>query len=88
MPKHTNTLLNLRNQHKIKAALGDKKLNRIKDSIKAVMNSSEDIEPQQIEGSEYDIIMIDDVSGIDSMIVFYIIEAKFNIYKIAFKEFI
>jgi len=52
------------------------------------MNSSEDIEPQQIDGSEYDIIMIDDVSGIDSMIVFYIIEAKFNIYKIAFKEFI
>jgi len=88
MPKYNNILLHLRNQHKIKAALGDEKLKRLKDSISEVMNSDKQIEPQQIDGSEYDIIMIDDVSGIDSMIVFYIIEAKFNIYKIAFKEFI
>jgi len=88
MSKYNNTLIHLRNQHKIKAVLGEEKLKRLKDSISEVMNSDKQIEPQQIDGSKYDIIMIDDVSGIDSMIVFYIIEAKFNIYKIAFKEFI
>jgi len=88
MPKYTNTLLHLRNQHKIRAVLGDEKLDIIKGSIEVVMNSDKDIEPQQIEGSKYDIIMIDDASGINSMIVFYIVKTDFNIYTLAFKEFI
>ena len=88
MAKYRNILVNLRNKDKIKAVLGDEKLNRIKDSINALKNSNKDIEPEKIEGSKYDLIIIDDVSGIDSMIVFYVIESKFNIYKIAFKEFI
>jgi len=88
MLKYTNTLFNLRNQHKIKAVLGDSKLKRIKDSIQAAIDSDKDIELQQIDGSDYDIIMIDDISGINLIIVFYVIKAEFNIYKIAFKEFI
>jgi len=88
MAKYSETLIHLRNQHKIKAVLGDEKLKIIKDSLQAVIDSNEDIKPEQIEGSKYNIIMIDDVSGENSMIAFYIIEAKFNIYRIAFKEFI
>lgn len=88
MAKYTESLLHLRNQHKIRAVLGDEKLEIIKGSIEVVMDSDKDIEPQKIDGSKYDIIMIDDSSGINSMIVFYIIKVDFNIYTIAFKEFI
>jgi hypothetical protein len=88
MPKYKDILLHLRNQHKIKAALGDEKLEMIKGSIEVVMDSDKDLEPQKIEGSQYDIIMIDDASGENSMIVFYIVRTDFNIYTLAFKEFI
>lgn len=88
MPKYKNILLHLRNQHKIKAALGSKKLEIIKESIKSVMNSDKELEPQEIDGAIYDIIMIDDISGENDLIVFYIVKSEFNICKIAFKEFI
>lgn len=86
--KYRDKLLFLRNQDKIKAALGDKKLEIIKASIQSVMDSDEEIEPQKIDGAPYDIMMIDDVSGEYDFVVFYIIKAEFSIYKIAFKEFI
>ena len=85
MPKYK--LIHLRNQHKIKAVLGDEKLNRIKLSIQTFMDSNKELEPQGIEGSKYDVIVINDSSN-KGMISFYIIDSKFNIYTVAFKEFI
>lgn len=86
MPKRI--LIHLRNQHKIEAVLGASMLNRMKDSIQSFMDSENDLIEEQIEGSKYSVIMIEDVSGINSIIVFYIIKAEFSIYTIAFKEFI
>lgn len=83
----------LRNQEKIKAHFepnGDEILNRIKESLKNAFSSYDDIEKyiDDLENEPYPILCIEDVGHSFNMIAFYVIKKKYDVYNLAFKEFI
>lgn len=77
----------LRNQHKIKEAYGDDMMKRITDSLKAYFDRG-NIESHLCDNDEYKTIFIDDVGHTSNMIAFYILRIQFDVYNLAFKEFV
>jgi hypothetical protein len=76
----------LRNQQKIEAAYPGT-IGRILKSLSAHFESGKEILPME-SGEEFPIIVIDDIGHSMNMIAFYIIDIKFDVYRLAFKEFI
>ncbi|MEE9571971.1 MAG: hypothetical protein V3W20_02860 [Candidatus Neomarinimicrobiota bacterium] len=77
----------LRNQHKIKEAYGDKMLKRIMDSLKSYFDSG-NIESHLCDSDKYKTIFIDDTGHTSNMIAFYVLRIQFDVYNLAFKEFV
>lgn len=80
----------LRNQQKIKEALGDDLLVRIKQSLKEAFAIYKDIEQHitPVEGEPFPILMVGDSGNTSNMVAFYVIKRKWDVYTLAFKEFI
>lgn len=76
----------LRNQQKIEAAYPGM-LKRILDSLKSHFENHESIEIDD-SGEQYPLIIISDVGHTVNMISFYVLEIRFDVYRLAFKEFI
>ncbi len=76
----------LRNKHKITAAYDLKYYNRIIESLDKHFAENEEIELIQIEGDDYESIMVNDVGHTVNMFVFYMIRKTFDVYNLAFKE--
>jgi len=81
----------LRNQHKIEQYFDKEILKRILNSLKiefesSIKNSIQEEEPK----GKYPLLLVNDIGHTCGFIAFYIIEVdtKFNIYRLAFKEFI
>ncbi len=81
------TRFTLRNEHKIKEAHGDIMLKRITDSLKSYFDLG-NIEPHSCSSDEYKTILINDVGHTSNMIAFYVLRIQFDVYNLAFKEFI
>jgi len=80
----------LRNQKKIKAHFepnGQELLNRIIKSLDTHFEKNETIEIFD-SGEEFPLILISDVGHTVNVIAFYVLEIKFDVYRLAFKEFI
>lgn len=77
----------LRNQQKIEAAYPGM-LKRILDSLKSHFENHESIEIYDSRDQYPIIIIISDVGHTVNMISFYVLEIKFDVYRLAFKEFI
>lgn len=82
----------LRNQEKIKSHFepyGEETLNRINESLKNAF-SSNDIENyiDNWENEPYPILCIDDIGHSFNMIAFYVLKKQYDVYNLAFKEFI
>jgi hypothetical protein len=79
----------LRNQNKIKVQLSEKNLNRILKSLKQYFSTGvKEDDVNHWPGEKYKILSINDEGHTCGIIAFYIIEIKFDVYKLAFKEFI
>ena len=83
----------LRNQEKIKAYFeedGDKILKRIKDSLDKEFSSYPDVEQhiEVVEDEPYPILNVDDAGHSFNTIDFYVIKKQYDVYTLAFKEFI
>jgi len=76
----------LRNQKKIEAAYPGM-IQRILDSLKSYFEKNESIELFD-SGEEFPLIFISDVGHTVNVIAFYVLEIKFDVYRLAFKEFI
>lgn len=76
----------LRNQKKIEAAYPGM-IKRILDSLKSHFEKNETIEIFD-SGEEFPLILISDVGHTVNIIAFYVLEIKFDVYRLAFKEFI
>ena len=76
----------LRNKDKIKDKLGNDILNRIILSLNAYFVAHDDIEV--FEGNPYPVIIIDDIEHTTNLISFYVIRQKYDVYNLAFNEFI
>lgn len=82
----------LRNQWKIKKYFephGEEILNRIKNSLDNAFSSliiDECIDI--IENEPYPVLCINDAGHTFNMIAFYVISKKYDVYNLAFKEFI
>ena len=76
----------LRNKKKIKESLGENVLKNIISSLDAEFSNNKKIE---LEGNEkYKMIAVNDLNHTCGLIIFYVIEERFDVYKLAFKEFI
>lgn len=77
----------LRNQEKIKAKLGEEKLQRI---IKSLNIFFEDVIEIPVEPSEeeYPLLIINDVVHPINSIEFYVLEIRFDVARLAFKQII
>lgn len=78
----------LRNQDKIAKAFGDDVLKRIIDSLDDYFKTAKKIESFQIGNELYETMMINDIGHTVNVIAFYIVEVKFDVLRLAFKEFI
>lgn len=81
----------LRNQNKIKESLGSDLLHRILNSLKQSFDLYGEIIESQfeyIDGHQYPILTINDASNTSNLISFYVIGKRYNVYHLAFKEFI
>lgn len=80
----------LRKQEKIKKELGDDLLKRMVDSLKKAFSTYSNIDDhiELWEGEPYPILTIDDSGHTSNMVAFYVIKKKFDVYTLAFKEFI
>ena len=80
----------LRNQNKIKESLGSDLLQRILNSLKQSFNLNGDRVDIQIDFSHkpYPILEVDDAVKPCGKIAFYVIGKRYNVYHLAFKEFI
>lgn len=82
----------LRNQDRIKAHFepyGDEILERIKESLEQAFKS-DDIEKHidKAENEPYPILDVNDVGHSFGTILFYVIKKTYDVYLLAFKEFI
>ena len=81
----------LRNKHKIIQHYnpgGDKILQRIILSLDNYFQKEVPEPYKLIEDEKYPLLLIDDQGHTCALIVFYVIDIKFNVYRLAFKEFI
>jgi len=76
----------LRNQQKIDKAYPGM-ITRILDSLKKYFDEHEAIEVYD-SGDEFPLIFVSDVGHTVNVIAFYVLEIKFDVYRLAFKEFI
>ena len=81
----------LRNQEKIKSALGEDLLLRILDSLKQgfeLWGDNIDKQIESVEGHPYPLLTLDDAQHSSNVIAFYVVKKQYNVYTLAFKEFI
>lgn len=78
----------LRNQRKIKQVLSEDKLNKILLSLKQHFSTHSDIETVKTGSSPFPVLEIKDTTSTSHRISFYIIGRQYDVYKLAFKEFI
>ena len=81
----------LRNQSKVAAAYSPDMLKRIIDSLDAYFRNRPFIpgkDCNKIGNDQYETLIIDDIGHTTNMIAFYVIEIKYDVLKLAFKEFI
>lgn len=86
--KYKETRYALRNQHKIKAAYSQATLNRIIKSLDEYFIEGKKIEIKNIDGDPYPVIWINDIGHTCGLIIFYVTKKIWNVYNLAFKEFI
>ena len=80
----------LRNQHKIAKAYSNQVLKRITRSLDAYFKKQRadfGEDAKRIDGDKYDTLIINDIDHSTNLIAFYIIEQKYDVYRLAFKEF-
>ena len=82
---NTKRLMYLRNRHKVSDVYGDDILKMIEGSINKFNESGEPVESERIGNDKFKTFIIKDVWNTTA---FYIVDSSFNIYKLAFKEFI
>lgn len=81
----------LRNQEKIKSALGEDLLLRILDSLKQgfeLWGDNIDKQIESVEGHPNPLLTLDDAQHSSNVIAFYVVKKQYNVYTLAFKEFI
>lgn len=80
----------LRKQDKIKEALGNALLERIKKSLVNAFATYKDIEShiEIVEGEPYRLLFVGDVCNTSNQVVFYVVHKQYDVYTLAFKEFI
>lgn len=81
----------LRNQDKIRNALGEDLLLRILESLKQgfeLWDDNIDKQIESIEGHPYPILTLNDAQHSSNVIAFYVVKKQYNVYTLAFKEFI
>jgi hypothetical protein len=76
----------LRNQKKISEAYSPEILERILKSLKKQFSDNKPLDIH--DGGRYPILLIDDVGHTCSLIAFHVIAVTFDVYNLAFKEFI
>lgn len=81
----------LRNQDKIRNALGEDLLLRILESLKQgfeLWGDNIDKQIKSVEGHPYPILTLDDAQHSSNAVAFYVVKKQFDVYTLAFKEFI
>lgn len=81
----------LRNQQKIKDALGDELLQRILKSIRQGFEqygNGIEKEIETAEGHPYPLLILNDAGHSFNVIVFYVVKKQYDVYTLAFKEFV
>ena len=78
----------LRNQDKIAASIGEDLLKRIVKSLEAEFNGRENHDIKTIEGEKLPLLLINDAGHSFNMITFYVVNETFDVYLLAFNEFI
>ncbi len=81
----------LRNQKKIAVAFSPIRLKHIIDSLAAYFNGRNSIPDGDcmfIADDKFKTLIIPDVYNSTKMIALYVIEVKYDVYRLAFKEFI
>lgn len=81
----------LRNQEKIKSALGEDLLLQILDSLKQgfeLWGDNIDKQIESVEGHPYPLLILDDAQHSFNVVAFYVVKKQYNVYTLAFKEFI
>ena len=76
----------LRNREKIKNVLGEDTLNRIVKSLD--MAFKKPLLIREHEGERYPVLTVNDAGHSVNIIDFYVIGKQYDVYKLAFKEFI
>lgn len=75
----------LRNKRKIRKAFSEKKTQNIINSLKrGFPEGIKDI----YEGKPYSMISVEDLEHTSDIIIFYIIKKTYDVYQLAFKEFV
>ena len=81
----------LRNQDKIRNALGEDLLLRLLESLKQgfeLWGDNIDKQIESVEGHPYPLLTLDDAQHSSNVIAFYVVKKQYNVYTLAFKEFI
>ncbi len=86
-PNKMQKRFTLKNQKKIQQAYSKKMLSRIMQSLKEYFDIG-NIETISIENENREIILISDAGHTSNMIAFYVLSKTFDVYNLAFKEFI
>ncbi|MEQ3162088.1 hypothetical protein AAA214_02920 [Parabacteroides goldsteinii] len=81
----------LRNQDKIRNALGEDLLLRLLESLKQgfeLWGDNIDKQIESVEGHPYPLLTLNDAGHSNNVVAFYVIKKQYNVYTLAFKEFI
>ena len=81
----------LRNQDKIRNALGEDLLLRLLESLKQgfeLWDDNIDKQIESVEGHPYPLLTLNDAQHSSNVIAFYVVKKQYNVYTLAFKEFI
>lgn len=81
----------LRNQDKIRNALGEDLLLRLLESLKQgfeLWGDNIDKQIESVEGHPYPLLTLDDAQHSSNAVAFYVVKKQFDVYTLAFKEFI
>lgn len=78
----------LRNQEKIKQAYDAKILARIIASLDAHFKTHPEIATERFDGESRETLIVNDIGHSVNVIAFYVLEIKYDVYRLAFREFI
>jgi len=78
----------LRNKNKIEDAYDKSILKRIDKSLKVHFGRNKEIELHQVGDDKYKTLIVDDAGHSFNIISFYVIKKKYDVYTLAFNEFI